>query len=202
MKNLITKEEKDQIDLICKKHRIKNYSINPDGSIDVDGDASIRNLDLKNLPIKFGNVSGSFYCSLNSLTTLEGSPHTVGGVFNCNDNKLTNLIGGPVTVGSIFACSSNKLTDLVGAPTTVGGKFNVGNNKITSTYSGDTDINVSGVYLINPQTQLLPKVFMDNNEHLSTIIKYQRYFMIWNDDLSFNEENFQILLDEIKDGLE
>ncbi len=30
--------KKSEIDDICKKYRIRNYIINPDGSIDVDGD--------------------------------------------------------------------------------------------------------------------------------------------------------------------
>lgn len=37
MKNLITKEEKDNIDSICEVYNIRNYSINSDGTVDVNG---------------------------------------------------------------------------------------------------------------------------------------------------------------------
>jgi len=222
MINLISKEEKDRIDEICKKYNIENYSINPDGSIDVDDDyVSIINSGLEKLPLKFGNVSGSFNCDSNRLSTLQGAPQSVGGGFYCDGNKLTSLDeapqsvggkfscfnnrittleGGPITVGGGFYCSKNKLTNLVGAPEYIGGSFKCRENKMTSTYSGDIDIEVTGETFLgqNKLTQSLK----DNIVHIKLILKYQRHFEIWNDDLTLNEENFQVLLDEIKDGLE
>jgi hypothetical protein len=201
MKNLITKEEKDRIDLICNEYYIKNYVINSDGSIDVDADVNLINKSLRQLPLRFGKVRGNFYCSLNKLTSLEGSPISVGATFNCTDNKLTSLVGGPESVGENFACSYNKLTNLIGAPTTVGGDFTLLRNKLTSTYSGDIDIDVSGkcIYTNKPP---LPHLLLDNDYHINLILKYQRHFFIWNDDLSLNEENFKDLISEIEDGLQ
>jgi hypothetical protein len=72
---------------ICKRYLISNYTINPDGSIDVDGDVSIANGRLTKLPLKFNKVSGDFYCSYNELTSLEGCPKEVGYYFYCGGCK-------------------------------------------------------------------------------------------------------------------
>ena len=45
------------IDQICIKYNIKNYSINPDGSVDVNGDVDLSNKNLEKLPLFFGSVS-------------------------------------------------------------------------------------------------------------------------------------------------
>lgn len=177
MKNLITKEEKDQIDLTCVQYSIMNYTINPDGSIDVNGDVRIVGKH-PTLSLKFGKVSGNFSCSCNQLTSLNGAPHSVGGDFNCFNNQLTSLEGSPTYVGGYLLCDYNRLT---------------------STYSSDTDVEVAAD--VDLSGNLLPTIFMDNYKHIKLILKYQRHFVIWNDDLTLNEENFRELLDEIKDGL-
>ena len=86
-------ESRQDIDSICQKYNIKNYIINEDGSIDVDGDVDLSNRELIELPLKFRNVSGDFYCSYNELTSLEGAPSSVDGDFDCSGNKLTSLEG-------------------------------------------------------------------------------------------------------------
>ena len=63
---------------ICKKYKIKNYTINLDGSIDVEGNVNLSNRELDKLPLKFNRVSRIFSCSRNFLTTLENSPIEVG----------------------------------------------------------------------------------------------------------------------------
>jgi len=224
MENLITKEEKDHIDSICTEYKIKNYTINSDGSIDVDGDVKITNMHYTHLPLRFNIVSGDFYCSVGragSLTSLVGSPHSVGGNFICTHNQLTSLVGGPVTVngfyycynnkltsleggplavGSAFECSENRLSTLLGIPDVIGGHLDCAHNNLISTYSGDIDIEVDDVIYITNDN--LPRLLVDNMGYIKLVLKYQRHFEIWNTDLTLNEENFQILLDEIKDGLE
>ena len=37
------------------------------------------------------HVNGSFFCSYNKLTSLEGAPSSVGGNLSCFNNKLTSL---------------------------------------------------------------------------------------------------------------
>lgn len=105
----------------CDRYYIKNYSINQDGSIDVDGDVSFLYYPhLGKIPLKFGTVNGMFKVELCGLTTLENSPHTVTGNFYCNNNLLLDLTGGPKEVGAYY-CHNNKLTSLQGAPTIITG---------------------------------------------------------------------------------
>jgi hypothetical protein len=200
MKNLISKEEKDRIDLICDQYGIVNYSINSDGSVDVDGDVSIFNTDIVKLPLKFGKISGDFKCDFNLLTSLEGGPTTVGGDFNCSDNRLTSLKGAPNVVNGNFVCSGNiELTSLEGAPHTIGGDLFFEDTPIRSTYSGDIDIDFGGE--IYPGKKIY-KSLITNINHIKLILKYQRHFYIWNDDLTLNKKNFKDLIYEIEDGLE
>ena len=121
---------KEEIDLLCKKFNIKNYSINSDLSIDVQGNVDLSGLNLKSLPLKFYRVAGYFSCSLNHLTTLKGGPNEVGGHFYCFSNHLTTLEGGPREVGGYFSCSYNHLTTLEGGPREVGGGFDCSNNPV------------------------------------------------------------------------
>ncbi len=125
-------ESRQDIDSICQKYNIKNYIINEDGSIDVDGDVDLSNRKLIELPLRFRNVNGDFSCSYNQLTSLEGAPSSVDGNFNCSNNKLTSLDGCPSSVGGYFSCSWNELTSLEGAPSSVDGAFSCRNNQLTS----------------------------------------------------------------------
>ena len=87
---------------ICKKYNIENYTINSDGSIDVEGDLYLFNLKLDKLPLIFNN-SGNFSCSHNNLTTLEGCPKRVNGNFDCYGNKITSLKGSPIIIdGNLY----------------------------------------------------------------------------------------------------
>ena len=105
---------------ICKKYNIENYTINPDGSIDVDGNVNITYENLLEIPINFNNVSGDFYCQYNSLTTLKGSPKYVGGSFFCNNNELTTLEHSPIFIKNIINYSSNMLTSMIGCSKHIG----------------------------------------------------------------------------------
>ncbi len=125
-------ESIEDIDSICREYGIRNYTVNPDGTVDVDSDVLLSEKKLTRLPIKFGKVSGYFDCSYNLLTTLEGCPKEVGGSFWCNFNKLTTLEGCATEVRSHFNCGNNKLTTLEGCPTSVGGDFYCHYNKLTS----------------------------------------------------------------------
>ena len=135
----------DEIEEICLKYNIGNYTINSDGSIDVNQGVYLDYYELTSLPLKFNKVNGNFDCSKTGLTTLKGSPKEVGGVFYCFGNKLTSLKGGPEHVGNSFYCYDNKLTDLKGSPKWVGGDFYCNNNKLTSLESGP-EIIKNGIY--------------------------------------------------------
>ena len=84
---------------------------------------------LKGAPQKVG---GNFYCEYNKLTSLEGAPRIIGGNFICYHNKLTSLEGAPQEIGGDFHCICNNLTNLVGSPQRVLGTFSCSNNNLTS----------------------------------------------------------------------
>ena len=98
MKYLKIFEKFQPIYEICTEFGITNYTINTDGSIDVDGDVDISVKGLREIPIKFNKITGGFYCDNNKLTSLEGGPKSVGGHFYCSDNKLTSLEGAPQSI--------------------------------------------------------------------------------------------------------
>jgi hypothetical protein len=96
---------------ICEKYGIENYTINPDGSIDVNGSVNLYNKGLSEFPLTFNRVTGGFYCGGNRLTSLKGSPRWIGGDFGCSGNKLTTLEFSPDYISGYFYCSRNDLTD-------------------------------------------------------------------------------------------
>ena len=121
---LLENQNPNNIDIeLLKECVIGTYTINDDGSIDVDGDVVISNKRLTKIPFNFRNVSGDFWCNGNRLSSLEGVPNNVGGEFDCSDNQLTSLESAPNSVGGNFICYDNQLTSLEGAPKTVGGSF-------------------------------------------------------------------------------
>jgi hypothetical protein len=108
------------------------WSVNPaTGLVDVQGSFVCSGRGLKSLAgIRFGTVTGNFWCQENRLTSLEGAPQRVQWNFVCNSNQLTSLEGAPQTVTGGFYCDDNQLTTLVGAPRTVGGEFYCYSNKL------------------------------------------------------------------------
>ena len=117
MKFIKLYESFEDIDSICEKYNIKNYTIDSDGIVDVDGDVDINNnRGLSKLPLKFGEVSGHFNCNYNDLLSLEGCPKSVGSYFDCSNNHLISLEGCPQSVGGHFDFFDNKLKDLYGFP--------------------------------------------------------------------------------------
>lgn len=148
---------KDNSDLEkeLKKYGIKNYIINSDGTIDVDGNVNLSTpyptpffKKLNKIPFKFGIVSGTFNCSYNNLESLEGSPYYVG-IFFCHQNKLTSLEGSPVEVGGTFNCSYNNLESLEGMPLEIGDNFNCRNNYLNEL---DSISNIEGTIYCDIET--------------------------------------------------
>ena len=126
--NIQTDEE---IHELCRKYNIKNYTINEDKSIDVDGRVFIYNRYLTKLPLNFRNVSRYFNCSWNNLTTLEGAPISSTGNFRCHHNNLKTLEGSPRRVSGDFDCSNNgNLMSLEGISPTIHGVFLCNNTPI------------------------------------------------------------------------
>ena len=132
-------ESFEDIDEICK-YVIIDYTINPDGSIDVDDIINLFNKQLIKLPLKFNKVNSSFACNYNKLTSLEGSPVEVNGSFWCNDNKLTSFEFAPKIIRGIFDCRSNNIKTFEYFPSFVKGGFYCSDNPIYKVWElfGDT----------------------------------------------------------------
>ncbi len=60
MKYLRLFESFENIDEICKKYNITNYTINKDGTIDVNNYVDLENKKLKKLPLNFNKINGWF----------------------------------------------------------------------------------------------------------------------------------------------
>ena len=120
----------------CKKYIIKNYTINSDWSIDVDGDVNLSMCKLKEIPLNFNIINGDFNCGINNITSLKGAPKKVNGNFRIFRNELTNLEYSPKIVTRNFDCSSNKLTSLNGSPESIGGEMNIALNDNLSSLEG------------------------------------------------------------------
>ena len=123
-------ENHADIHRVCKEYGIENYTINSDGSIDVNDDVYLFRKNLTELPLKFNRVTGGFYCNNNQLTSLEGSPLSTGS-FRCYNNKLTSLEGAPKSIIGDFSCWNNQLTSLDHLPE-VSGDIYMGNNPVYS----------------------------------------------------------------------
>ena len=106
-------------------YKIKNYTINKDNTVDVNGSVYLNfYIFLFFIPIQFGKVDGNFICSYSKIFSLKGCPKIVHGDFNCSSTKIKTLIGSPNFVGGSYNCSDNlKLKTLKGCPQFIGNDF-------------------------------------------------------------------------------
>ncbi len=94
---------------ICERYGINKYTINSDGSIDVDGNVELSFYKLSKLPIKFNYVRGSFDISCNKLTTLEGLPKYIDGYLNLDYNHIVVLNIDIIAIGSNISIGMNPI---------------------------------------------------------------------------------------------
>ena len=216
MKHLRSFNENIELDIdsICKEYNIKNYTINPDGTIDVNGNVNFAYYNLIKLPLKFNKVSGYFTCSRNKLATLEGSPKEVGMDFYCDSNKLTTLEGCPKEVSRDFICAYNQLITLEGGPTKVGGNFSCSDNQLTSLEGSPREIGGDFYCYTNKLTTLeggpikVGMGFDCRNNLLPGVILYSKYrkkillegddFYIWKKG-KLDMSSFEYMIDVFKD---
>ena len=122
---------------------LTEYEIVPDIEyqfvVNVGRDVMLDNLELTEIPIKFNHVEGSFYITHNRLTSLYGSPLTVGGNFCCDNNNLSSLEYGPEKVNDLYSCYDNILTSLNGSPASVL-SFDCSQNKLSSLEGGPQEV--------------------------------------------------------------
>lgn len=107
-----------KIKLFLDRLAIKNYIINIDDTVDVDGDVNLSYKRLEFIPVKFNRVNGDFICSNNILTSLKNSPVYVGGSFRCGYNAIDSLDHSPLIVNGMYDVSHNRVTSFLGAPKT------------------------------------------------------------------------------------
>jgi hypothetical protein len=126
-------ESNTEIDEICRKYYIINYTINSDNSVDVDGKVNLYDQMLESIPLNFNIVNGWFDCGNNILTSLKGSPVRVGEVFSCHTNKLTSLQYSPQCIEKYgYTCFGNNIKSLKYCTKIIKYNFNCGHNKLTS----------------------------------------------------------------------
>ena len=166
---------------VCEKYEIKNYTINDDLSIDVDGGVYLDERNLEYLPLKFNYVSGDFNCDQNELESLEGCPITVDGNFDCYRNKLITLEGCPQTVDGDFYCFGNNLVSLEGCSEIINGTFNCCGNKLKD-LEYFPEVNGDIYILFNPVYSLV-RTFIENEETDSFMIEdFNDYEIVRNRD--------------------
>lgn len=122
---------------------------------------NLSSVNLINLPSDIPSiVDYGFDCSLNKLTSLNGSPTTINGGFDCAYNMLSDLCGGPKYVDGSFDCGQNFLKSLLGAPTYVEFNFWCGGNPNLLDVSDLWNSIIKGVVLIplNKGLGLLPLI--------------------------------------------
>jgi len=98
------------IKLWLDEHKIKNYKINNDFTIDVDSDIDLSAYSLKSLPlyIKFGTVNGNFFCNNESLTSLRGFPQKIFGLLGLGETKIKSLKSAPTSISNTLFVNSCK----------------------------------------------------------------------------------------------
>ncbi len=112
--------KRSDIEFICKKHKIDNWTINSDGTVDVDEGVSLDKRFIKS-SVKFRNVNGTFFCNSMGLKSLEGFAPEYCNNFNCQTNDLESLEFGPKSIGHYYHAGLNKnLHSLKGFPTSIG----------------------------------------------------------------------------------
>jgi hypothetical protein len=112
--NEYIKESNDVVDQFFKTyedvkdwldgHKIKNYTINTDLTVDVDSWVDLMNKGIYKIPVQFNKANNSFTISGNELRSLKGCPFNINGDFDCSSNELETLKYFPKIVknGGIF----------------------------------------------------------------------------------------------------
>jgi hypothetical protein len=172
------------IDKICKEYGIKNYTINDDGSIDVDDVVDLSYEGLTELPLVFNKVTGGFDCGNNNLTSLKGCPKWIDEFFYCGYNQLTDLKDSPKQVGGRFNCSGNKnLYNINGYTEKIGILFYCNDTPLSSIFN-EVDQNFLHAFnfykIIKDDTVNLKrlKYVMDLYDKPIDLDKIQKYYRI------------------------
>ena len=146
-----------QIEFILNGWNIKDYTINEDGSVDVNGDVDLSFENLDYLPIRFRKINGFFVV---------------------NDNNLTSVENFPTYVECYMDISHNKLTDLTELKTIIGEDLNINHNLLKSNYTNAdikgalyTNIEEDGLIIDDGEEAINYKEWQQNKKRSLTIKK-------------------------------
>lgn len=106
---------KDEIVQWLKNHRISNYEIQDDCTVNVFTMVDISNHELNHIPFVFGKIEGSFYCSDNKLNDLSFLKDIeIDGDIIASRNNIKTLMNGPKKVWGKLDLTENRLRNLQG----------------------------------------------------------------------------------------
>lgn len=110
-----------QVEAWLERHQVKNFKIEADGTVDVDGNVRLLHYDGASVPVKFGKVTGDFICSIGELQSLQNFPTEVDGDCMVDHNILTSFEGLPQKVGGSMMASGNEGVESIdGLPREIG----------------------------------------------------------------------------------
>jgi hypothetical protein len=119
-----------------EKMKIKNYEIDDNLVVNVQGSVNLDKKGLEYLPVQFGHVGDYFSCRGNKLLSLKGCPHTVEDSMDCAYNKLVTLEYFPKEIGSSCLINNNHLLTLEYCTENIYGRFLCHDNELTSLLHG------------------------------------------------------------------
>lgn len=137
--------EKEQIVDLLIQWGIKNFTVNDDLTVDVDGDVSLKSsFEIKKARkfiFKWGVIKGDFNCNMCMLMSLKGAPDEVWGDFICSANKFQTLEYSPKIVKGDYICYNNRsLRSLQGCTQKIPGTFDCSNCDIAKLTGGPTKV--------------------------------------------------------------
>jgi hypothetical protein len=104
----LTEEQKYFLDSVCGGGR-KSWKLQPNGKVNVKGNVTLYDMDIEEIPVKFGRVELNFDCSYNKLTTFKNCPDYIGGHFWGENNNIKSLEYYPKEVCGKFIINYNPI---------------------------------------------------------------------------------------------
>jgi ATP-dependent protease Clp ATPase subunit len=189
-------DSKKLIEEWLKIHRISDYIIRNNNTVDVNRSIYLYNSNITEIPIKFNTIDGSIDLSHNLLVNLDFMPKEITGYIDIRDNEpLTNLNSLPKKITHLLI-SSCTLKDFTELPKEIN-KLTIKLNKHIPLFDGIPENIKNGIELQYNYKKLYPEV-------LDTIIQYFRknglekgIKLLLNIKQKSDEENYKELFEDI-----
>lgn len=183
---------------VCTNTQLKSLFNSPRR---VEGDFDVSNNQLTSLEYCPEYVGGKFVVERNQITSLKFIPEYLGGPINVSHNLLTTFQGLPEKVNGTLKAAGNKIDSIDFLPKVVTGALIIHRNPISSLYGMPSYrynlLSLMHTEVPDPIRDLTKSLDYDKVE---IFCKFQEYYEVWTPE--FNEDNFNILIEDIKDGLE